>query len=562
MVINNYSVEVIAMKIFKLVKPYLFKYKAHLALFIITSMVMWIVSLSIPYLSAKYIDYISGFYKNSLHITKDVYFYSLSLFSLWLLEILGNFFSNFINAKLQCNTVYQLNYGILQHVKRLPILYFNNIKASYLNQRINSDSNAVVSFILNNFIQMFMKASTFLVCIFILFTINIKIATALILLLPVYGFIYKKFKKPIYKASYDNREKQNKLFSKMNEQIDNIKFIKLNSFFRVIDKQLNDSFSELYKATMKYARLSYLFSSIDLTITRLCSLLLFFYGGFEVINGGLSVGNFININSYFSILLGCTSFFLNLGKNYQDSMVAFSRIEEILNLPVEPNGHVKLDKVDVISFKGVNFSYPNGKNILANFSYTFKKGNIYCVLGRNGIGKSTFASLLAGLLTKQFEGKIYYDMVEMSELDLYHLREKLVGITEQEPVLLGNTIKNNLTLGMDGVSGEKISMWCRELNIQDFIENLPDNINHNISEKASNISGGQKQKISQTRVFLKEPQVLILDEPTSALDVDSIQKLKVVLKRYKQDKIIIIITHNTNLLDIADEILNLEDLAG
>lgn len=550
------------MKIFRLVKPYLFKYKLHLSLFIVISLIMWAVSLSIPYLSAKYIDYISGYYKNSLHITKDVYFYTLSLLSLWLLEILGSFLSNYYNTKLQCNTVYQLNYGILQHVKRLPILFFNTIKASYLNQRINSDANTVVSFILNNFIQIFMKIATFFVCIFILFVINAKIAIALILLLPVYGFIYSKFRKPLYKSSYDNREKQNKLFSRMNEQIDNIKFIKLNSFFKVIDEQLNDSFSDLYRSTMKYARLSYLFSSVDLCITRLCSVLLFFYGGFEVINRRLSVGNFINISSYFSILLGCTSFFLNLGKNYQDSMVAYSRIEEILNLPAEPNGQVKLNKVDEIFLKDVNFSYPNGKNILSNFNYTFKKGNIYCILGRNGTGKSTLVSLLSGLFIKQFQGKIFYDLVEMSDLDLYNLRETLLGITEQEPVLLGNTIKNNLTIGMDNVEGEKLSMWCREMNLQDFLDNLPDKMDHNISEKASNISGGQKQKISQTRVFIKEPQVLILDEPTSALDIDSIQRLKVVLQRYKKDKIIIIITHNTGLLDIADEVLNLEDLAG
>lgn len=554
--------EVIAMKIYRLVKPYLFKYKLHLSLFILISLIMWAVSLSIPYLSAKYIDYISGYYKNSLHITKDVYFYTLSLLSLWFLEILGSFLSSYYNTKLQCNTVYQLNYGILQHVKRLPILFFNTIKASYLNQRINSDANTVVSFILNNFIQVFMKIATFFVCISILFIINAKIAAALILLLPVYGFIYSKFRKPLYKSSYDNREKQNKLFSRMNEQIDNIKFIKLNSFFKVIDEQLNDSFSDLYRSTMKYARLSYLFSSVDLCITRLCSVLLFFYGGFEVINGRLSVGNFINISSYFSILLGCTSFFLNLGKNYQDSMVAYSRIEEILNLQTEPNGHVKLNKVNEICLKDVNFSYPNGKNILSDFNYTFKKGNIYCILGRNGIGKSTLISLLSGLFIKQFQGKIFYDLVEMNELDLYYLRETLLGITEQEPVLLGNTIKNNLTIGMDNIEGEKLSIWCREMNLQDFLDNLPDKMDHNVSEKASNISGGQKQKISQTRVFLKEPQVLILDEPTSALDIDSIQRLKVVLQRYKKDKIIIIITHNASLLDIADEVLNLEDLAG
>lgn len=549
------------MKIFKLVKPYLFKRKGTLIFFTFCSTIIWFTSILTPYVTARYIDYIEGIYKS--HVNKSlngIYIFTGILIILWLTEILGNFFYNMSNAKLQCNTVYEFNYGILEHIKRLHISFFNNVDAAYLNQRINSDSNTLVSFILNNFIQLFMKGSTFIICLVILFSINIKIATMLLILIPIYIVIYIYFKKPIYNSSYECSELQNKLFSKMNEQINNIKFIKMNSFYKLLGEQLNSSFGFLYNATMKYAKISYKFGSVDLFIKRLCSLLIFFYGGFEVINGNLTIGNFININSYFLILLGCTSFFLNIGKAYQDALVAYSRVNELLDMEEEFNGNLTLNHVNKIEFENVTFSYDNSKKILKDFNYSFEKNNIYCIVGKNGVGKSTLIALLMGLFNKDYVGNIYYDSFDLKQLDLHHLREHIMGITEQEPILLGNTIMNNLTLGLKDISMENIEMWCKDLNIYDFINSLPMGFDYNISEKATNISGGQKQKISQARIFLKNPQIILLDEPTSALDVESIEKLKCILQKIKKDRIIIAITHNNELLTVADKVINFEEL--
>lgn len=549
------------MEIFKLVKPYLFKRKGTLIFFTLCSTIIWLTSILTPYVTARYIDYIEEIYKSNMNKSLNaIYSFTGILVILWLSEILGNFFSNMSNAKLQCNTVYEFNYCILEHIKRLHISFFNNVDAAYLNQRINSDSNTLVSFVLNNFIQIFMKTITFIICLVILFSINIKIATMLLMLIPIYIVIYKYFKKPIYNSSYECREHQSKLFSKMNEQINNIKFIKMNSFYKLLGEQLNSSFSFLYKATMKYAKASYKFSSIDLFINRLCSLLIFFYGGFEVINGNLTIGNFININSYFLLLLGCTSFFLKIGKAYQDALTAYSRVNELLDMEEEFNGSLTLNHVNKIEFKNVSFSYDNSKNILKDFNYSFEKNNIYCIVGRNGVGKSTLIGLLMGLFNKDYIGNIYYDSSDLKELDLYHLREHILGITEQEPILIGNTIKKNLTLGLKDISMDNIEKWCKDLNIYDFINSLPMGFDYNISEKATNISGGQKQKISQARIFLKNTQIILLDEPTSALDQESIEKLKCILEEIKKDRIIIAITHNNDLLTVADKVINFEEL--
>ncbi len=551
------------MKIFNFVKPYLLKWKSSLLGYTFFGILLWTTSILTPYITSKYIDYIEGVYKmnTSNKPMNGVYLFTTVLAAIWGIEILSTYFGKMSNAKLQCNTVYELNYSVLEHIKRLPILFFNKVDASYLNQRINSDATNLVSFVLNHFIQMFMKAITFIVCLVVLFSINVKITLILLVLIPIYMFIYKSFKKPIYSSSYECREQQNRLFSKMNEQINHIKFIKLNSFYKILGDQLNENFKGLYKATMNYGRVSYIFGSVDLFVGRLCNLLIFFYGGFEVIKGNLTIGNFININSYFVILLGCISFFLNIGKAYQDAKVSFERINELLAMEVEISGSKRLDSVNQIKFENVKFSYDNTSNIIKDFNYTFEKGNIYCIKGRNGIGKSTFLGLLTGLFNNTYEGKIRYDLIDLKEMDIYHLRENIIGVTEQEPILLGNTIMNNLTLGLRAVSSCDVENWCRELNINNFVDALPDRFDYNINDKASNVSGGQKQRISQARVMIKEPQVIIMDEPTSALDHDSIERLKTVLAKVKKDKIIIAITHNDSLLTIADEVINFEEIA-
>lgn len=551
------------MKIFNFVKTYLFKRKPTLFIYTLLSMLVWSTSILIPLVTARYIDYIDEMHRSNLNKSLNgIYIFTGIWIVMWGIEILGTFFSNMTNAKLQCNTVYDLNYSILEHIKRLPISFFNNIEGAYLNQRINSDANSLVSFVLNSFIQLFMKSITFIICLVILFSINTRIAIALLVLIPIYILIYTNFKKPLYKSSYECRENQNKLFSKMNEQINNIKFIKLNSFYKIFGEQLNQSFKKLYKSTMQYAKVSYRFSSVDLFINRICSLFIFFYGGFEVIKGNLSIGNFININSYFMILLGCTSFCLNFGKTYQDALVSYSRIKEILKIEEEANGDKKIEFVNQIKFENVNFSYDDKKYIIKNFNHTFKRGNIYCITGKNGVGKSTFAGVLTGLYNKRYEGKIYYNSLDLNDIDLNYLRDKIIGITEQEPILLGNTIKNNLTLGLSDVSLNDIEFWCKKLSIYDFINSLPSSYDYSISENAGNVSGGQKQKISQTRILLKHPQIIILDEPTSALDAEGIENLKSTLQEIKEDKIIIAITHNNNFLTIADEIIDFDTLAS
>ncbi|KGM95771.1 hypothetical protein Z968_08265, partial [Clostridium novyi A str. 4552] len=181
---------------------------------------------------------------------------------------------------------------------------------------------------------------------------------------------------------------------------------------------------------------------------------------------------------------------------------------------------------------------------------------IYYIIGKNGSGKSTLIDLILGLYPN-YEGEIYYNDINIKEIDIESVRKNLISVTEQEPNLINTTLIDNFTYGFSQYDLGEIEKYCKKLSIYEFIINLPNKFNFIIGDNSSKISGGEKQKISLIHSLIKKSNILILDEPTSALDKHSVNQLKDILQDIKTNKIIIIITHDNDLLDIADSVIEL-----
>lgn len=250
---------------------------------------------------------------------------------------------------------------------------------------------------------------------------------------------------------------------------------------------------------------------------------------------------------------------MNLGKSYQDALISYDRLEQILNEQKEMNGKIQINTIDSIELNNVSFSYDSYKNIINKFNYKFEKGKIYCIAGENGSGKSTLINLILGIFNDYYNGEIFYNSTEIKKLDMYYVRRKIIAICEQEPKLLNDSILNNITYGIDIYDYDEIIDLANKLNLH--VQKFSQGLDTNIYEAAKNISGGEKLKISLIRTFLKKSDVIILDEPTSALDFNTIQKLGSFIQSIKKDKIIIIVTHNEEFLNIADDILHLNRTA-
>ncbi|MBN4050969.1 MAG: hypothetical protein COA82_11805 [Alkaliphilus sp.] len=154
-----------------------------------------------------------------------------------------------------------------------------------------------------------------------------------------------------------------------------------------------------------------------------------------------------------------------------------------------------------------------------------------------------------------YTGEIYYNDKNIKELDMYDIRKKIIGVSQQEPKLINGSLFNNVTYGVSNYKYEEIEEVLNKLTLDG--KTFSKGLETSIEEDSKNISGGEKLKISLPRVILKKPDVVILDEPTSALDSSSILQLKSLIMQMKNDKITIIVTHDYEFLDIADEVIDL-----
>lgn len=539
------------MNLFKFSQKYLFKYKKYLILYFITNTIAGIIAIFMPNMFGQYIDCLLKI--NTINV---VYTFTVKLLTLSCISVISSYYLGILATKYQTKAATDLNFDLLEHIKKLPLSYLNSIDTTYINERINSDANIIISFVLNNFVNIFVKILIMFASLYFLFKITPQISIFLFSIIFIYIALYFTSKKIIFNVNFELLEKQNLFFARMNEQLYNIKFIKINSLFNELHNKLLNSFNELFKIAIKFSKITNAYSACDSTINQVATLIIFFVGGIEIVNHKLTIGKYTIINSYFSMLLGSISYFLSLGKNYQETKVSYTRTCEIINLCEENNGDIKINNVNEIEIKNLYFSYSKEQDIIKNFSYKFKKGNIYCLMGENGSGKSTLINIILGLY-QDYSGQVLYNSQDIKNIDMYNARKLLIGVTEQEPVLMNDTIINNLILGLNENKISTLNEWCDKLDVYKFIKKSSNGLETNIYEKCTNLSGGEKQKLSQARAFIKDPDVIIFDEPTSAIDKGGINNIKDILVNLKKNKIIIITTHNYNFSSIADEVINL-----
>ncbi|GAA0123665.1 ABC transporter ATP-binding protein [Clostridium faecium] len=450
----------------------------------------------------------------------------------------------FIMINIVMKSVFDMIYDIFEHVKRIPLEVLNKFDSVYLNQRINSDSNEIISYMTNNFIGIILNSLNICIISTILLKISYKISVMLFFMIPVYLSIYFLFKNLLYKYNKKLKEVQNKYMSVLNSQITNVKLIKMNSCFEFFSNSMKKAFKEYFKLNFKTSFHNINFNFIGLITSSISTILLCLMGFFEIKKGNLSVGKFIAINNFFPMLVNSIEYFFQLGSSYQKANASYQRIIEILQIDKEKNGLEKLDIIDNIRCENVSFSYNGCKNVIDKFTYEFKKGNIYCILGGNGKGKTTLINILTGLY-QSFDGQVLYNDTNINSIDMYDLRHNKVSVSEQEPMLIQDSIENNITYDNKNIENKMIEHYINKFDLNKF------NLDYEINS-GNNISGGEKQKISLIKCFSKKSNLIILDEPSSALDSKSIEILKSELCELKKENIIIIITHNYSFEDICN----------
>jgi ATP-binding cassette, subfamily B, bacterial MsbA len=210
-----------------------------------------------------------------------------------------------------------------------------------------------------------------------------------------------------------------------------------------------------------------------------------------------------------------------------------------------------------IIFKNVNFSYDDSTHLFNNLSFRIHKQQTTAIIGASGSGKSTIADLIYNLYSPH-KGEITVNGINLTKIKLSDYR-KLIGYISQDTFLFHTTVKENITMGMDGVSNDKIIEIAKKSNAHEFIMKLPNGYNTVLGDRGMKISGGQRQRIAICRMLIRDPEMLIFDEATSSLDKKSEWLIQKSIDHLKGDKTVVIISHNLDTVKNADHIIVLKD---
>ena len=366
------------------------------------------------------------------------------------------------------------------------------------------------------------------------------------------------FASPLFQRMQTNLDNLNRV---LREQISGIRVIR--AFIREDheSKRFEGANEDVYSVTLRASRWMVLLFPIAMFMVNVSSVAVIWFGAFRIDSGDIKIGQmtaFLNylIQILISVMMSTMLLFLA-----PRSAVSADRILEVLDTeptvapPADPVAPQEL--TGVVEFRDVTFTYPGAEDpVLANVSFTLAPGRTTAIIGSTGSGKSTLVNLIPRLYDVS-SGEVLVDGVDVRRLDPDALWSR-IGLVPQKPYLFSGTVASNLLYGRPDATPEQMWEALRIAQAADFVEKLDGGLAAHIAQGGTNVSGGQRQRLSIARALVKEPAVYVFDDSFSALDVATDARLRAALAPATADRATLIVAQRVATIRGADEILVLE----
>ena len=529
-------------KFFQIMKPALVENKVATSYKVIGIIVSWLVALVLPFVSGLLVDRLVG------DATLDIILsFALVFLAIYVVRTINIFLRSFSDVIVNSLLDHKTGTNPILHILKSRFSTNQNRDAGELVERLRSDGMTFAYFF-SNFTSVCIEIITVVSALILLFVVDPFIGILTLTVMPLYFLIYMAFRKKVYARNKESRRLLDVYQARRNEQIYRMAFIRRHEISNESTKRMEEAFQTSIKAAMRAQFMRYFFANAGAFTSALFHVSLVAFGGYRVISGYLSIGMFTMTTMYFSMIMDAMSEFFNFGANYQMGTVSAERLDEIYANPIDQNGEKKPERIGDLKLSGLSLSY--GENqVFNNVSHAFQAGKVYAICGENGSGKSSLLNCILGLYPDICKGEISFDGSPMNEIDMAYMRRNQIAFVEQMPEFLSMSINEFLDFGIEQTEHTKRRK-------QELIEAFglgKFDFDETITESGSNFSGGEKQKIAITRALSKDCSIAILDEPTSALDTDSVEVLVDILNRQKSDRITLVISHDSRILDLCDE---------
>lgn len=472
----------------------------------------------------------------------------------WRMYISGN------SVKLE----YKLRKDFFNHLLYLSPNYFYTNKTGDLMSHATNDISTVRRSLGISTIMLVDSLFIVIIALFMMIkTTSLKLTLITSITFPIILFITKYFGKIIYKRSRKVQNAFSTLTEKTQESYSGIRVIKAFSQEEYVFDDFKNINKDYYDKNLDLVKVSGFFTPSLNFVFSLSILFTILFGGTEVINGNISLGDFIAFNSYVAMLRWPVRSVGQITNNIQRGIASLDRLNEIFyeeSEIIEKKNPIILDKIKGnIEFKNVFFQYPNTKNcLIKDVSFKLTPGNTLAIIGPTGSGKTTIANLLLRLYDYN-SGLILIDNIDIKDLSLKQLRTNIAYVP-QDNFLFSKSIKENISFSQDELLPmNKIVEASVNADLYDNIINFNEGFETILGERGVTLSGGQKQRTSIARAFAKDAPILILDDSLSAVDTKTEETILRNINSITKDKSTIIISHRISSIKNADQILFLDN---
>jgi ATP-binding cassette subfamily B protein len=465
-----------------------------------------------------------------------------------------------ISGRVSLGVEYDLRNRLYRHLQRLELGFFDRQQTGQLMSRVTVDLQSIRFFLGYGLIFILQNLLTILVAAVVMFVLQPSLAAITLLPVPLVVLAAAKYGRQSRPALQEVQQRIAELTAEAEESISGIRVVK--AFAREDERRarFDNRVARVFDQSMFSTRLRAYYNPMISFLPNLGLAAVLLVGGRQVVNGGISLGEFVTFNTYMLMLMFPMRMLgIALGMA-QRAVASGNRVFELLDrepqLPVPARPVALPPGGGRIELRAATLAYDGGPPALDAVSLVIEPGETIAIVGPTGSGKTTLVAAVARLYDLS-GGSISIDGVDVREIDPADLR-RAVAMVPDDGFLFSATVRENISYARPDASLEEVELAARRAQIHNFIASLPDGYDTLVGERGLTLSGGQRQRLAIARALIADPRVLVLDDATASVDATTEREIKRALREVMEGRTTLVIAHRLSTISLADRILVME----